>query len=264
MLFTQRDRHFFTEMAKSKLAGHGFRPVLTGTDLICPERSATGGDGTFMLMSTPYGAVVLRTDDARRELDAQPALLEAIANGMSLTRYRAFLKELYTVVWHFNPVCAVAASRMPDELRDVRYFLYRHMHEESGHEQWVMNDMQAVGVPADELQTHEVGPHALAMTGYNHWSAAQRHPASALGMLYALEVVASVYGGTFSTAVRESLMLEGDLGISFINSHSTLDADHIAELREVINGIKDAPAVDAIVESAKLNFHHFGQLFGNL
>jgi pyrroloquinoline quinone (PQQ) biosynthesis protein C len=217
-----------------------------------------------MLMSTPFGAVVLRTDEARRELDAQPSLLDAIANGMSLERYRAFLKELYTVVWHFNPVCAVAASRMPDALREVRYFLYRHMHEESGHEQWVMNDLQAVGVTLDELQAHEVGPHALAMTGYNHWSAAQRHPASALGMLYALEVVASVYGGSFSSAVRDSLLLEGEQGISFINSHSSLDADHIAELREVINGIQDEEALNAIVESAKLNFHHFGQLFERL
>jgi pyrroloquinoline quinone (PQQ) biosynthesis protein C len=217
-----------------------------------------------MLMSTPFGALVLRTDEARRAFDSQPALLEAVAHGMSLPRYRAFLLELYTVVWHFNPVCAVAASRMPDSLRDVRYFLYRHMHEESGHEQWVQADLQAVGVPPEQVQVHEPGPWALALTGYNHWSAAQRHPASVLGMLYALEVVASVYGGTFSAAVRESLLLDGEAGVSFIGSHATLDADHLAELRTVINGIKDASAVDAIVESARLNFHHFGRLFADL
>jgi hypothetical protein len=83
-------------------------------------------------------------------------------------------------------------------------------------------------------------------------------------MLYALEVVASVYGGTFSAAVRESLLLDGEAGVSFIGSHATLDADHLAELRTVINGIKDASAVDAIVESARLNFHHFGRLFADL
>lgn len=104
----------------------------------------------------------------------------------------------------------------------------------------------------------------MALTGWNHWSAAQKHPASALGMLYALEVVASVYGGTFSGAIRETLLLDGDQGISFINAHSSLDADHIAELREVINGIQDADALDAIVQSAQINFHHFGRLFGSL
>jgi pyrroloquinoline quinone (PQQ) biosynthesis protein C len=217
-----------------------------------------------MLMSTPYGALVLRTDDARREFDSQPALLDAVAHGMSLERYRAFLLELYTVVWHFNPVCAVAASRIPDSLQHLRGFLYRHMHEESGHEQWVLNDLKAVGVDEATTRAHQPGPYVLALTGWNHWSAAQRHPASALGMLYALEVVASVYGGTFSSAIREALLLDGDAGISFINAHSSLDADHIAELREVINGIADTDAIDAIVQSAQVNFHHFGRMFGSL
>jgi DSF synthase len=37
-------------------------------------------------------------------------------------------------------------------------------------------------------------------------------------MLYALEVVASVYGGPFAAAIRESLLLEGERGVSFIES----------------------------------------------
>lgn len=217
-----------------------------------------------MLMSTPYGSLVLRTDDARRDFDAQPVLLDAVANGMSLERYRAFLLELYHVVWHFNPVCAVAASRMPDSLRDLRYFLYRHMHEESGHELWVLNDLEAIGVGREQALAHAPGPFTLAMSGYNHWSAGQRHPASVFGMLYALEVVASVYGGPFSSAVRESLLLDGESGVSFIASHSTMDADHIAELREILNTVQDAEALDAMVESATLNFHHFGRLFASL
>ena len=217
-----------------------------------------------MLMSTAFGAVVLRTDDARREFDSRPVILDAVAQGMSLERYRALLLELYSVVAHFNPVCAAAVGRLPDGLRPLRQFLYRHMHEECGHEQWVLNDLEAMGVAAEQVHAHTPGPYTLAMMGFNHWSAAQRHPASVLGMLYALEVVASVYGGTFSAAIRESLLLDGDQGVSFIQSHSSLDAEHLAELREALNGIQDSAAIDAIVESAKLNFHHLGLLFSSL
>jgi Iron-containing redox enzyme len=85
-----------------------------------------------------------------------------------------------------------------------------------------------------------------------------------LGMFYALEVVASVYGGVFSQAIRESLLLDGDRGISFVSSHASMDADHIAELRTVINQIPDEPALDAITESTLLNFHHFGRIFASL
>lgn len=228
------------------------------------RHAALYGAAGAVTMGTSFGTLVLRTDEARREFDSQPVLLEAVARGMSLHRYRAFLGQLYHVVWHFNPVTAVAASRMPDSLREQRYFLYRHMHEESGHEQWVLNDLEAIGVAREQAQAEPAGPYALAMTGYNYWSASHRHPASVLGMFYALEVVASVYGGPFSAAIRESLLLDGDAGVSFISSHTTMDADHIAELREVVNAVDDPAALDAIVESATLNFHHFGRIFATL
>jgi pyrroloquinoline quinone (PQQ) biosynthesis protein C len=213
---------------------------------------------------SPYASLVIRTDEARREFDSQPVLLDAVAHGMSLARYQAFLLELYHVVWHFNPVTALAASRTPDSLRELRYFLYEHMHEESGHELWVLNDLEAIGVGRDQALAHAPGPFTLGMTGYNYWAAGHRHPASVLGMFYALEVVASVYGGVFSQAIRESLLLDGDRGISFVSSHASMDADHIAELRTVINQIPDEPALDAITESTLLNFHHFGRIFASL
>ena len=93
-----------------------------------------------------FADLVTRTDEARREFETNPVVLEAVANGMPVERYRKLLLELYHVVWHFNPVCAAAASRVPDSHRQVRYFLYEHMQEESGHEEWVMNDLEAVGV----------------------------------------------------------------------------------------------------------------------
>jgi hypothetical protein len=87
---------------------------------------------------------------------------------------------------------------------------------------------------------------------------------AALGMLYALEVVASVYGGPFSAAIRESLLLDGDAGVSFISSHTTMDSEHIADLRKIVNQVDDEAAMDAMVESAEMNFHHFGRLFATL
>ncbi|MEO7117219.1 MAG: iron-containing redox enzyme family protein, partial [Caldimonas sp.] len=77
------------------------------------------------------------------------------------------------------------------------------------------------------------------------------------GMLYALEVIASVYGGPIAAAIKESLLLEGDRGISFITSHITMDAEHIAELRVLLNKIEDNDAQVAITESTIFNFEQF-------
>lgn len=208
-----------------------------------------------------FADLVVRTDEARRAFETHPTVLDAVARGMSIERYRRLLLELYAIVWHFNPVCAAAASRVSDQHREVRYHLYEHMHEEKGHEDWVLNDLSAVGVEPPVVRAHVPSVYTLALTGYNYWAADRRHPCSVLGMLYALEVIASVYGGPFASAVKESLLLEGERGVSFISSHATMDAEHMAELRLVLNTVRDEEARNAIAESAMTNFHHVTRIF---
>jgi pyrroloquinoline quinone (PQQ) biosynthesis protein C len=208
--------------------------------------------------------LVGRTDEARRAFETHPVVIDAVARGLEVARYRRLLLELYHVVWHFNPVCAAAASRLDDGLRGVRYFLYEHMQEERGHEQWVLDDLEAVGVPAPEALAHAPSTWTLGLVGYNYWAADRRHPASVLGMLYALEVIASVYGGPFASAIKESLLLDGERGVSFIGSHATMDARHMAELRVVLDTVDDARARDAVVESVQVNFHHFTGIVSTL
>lgn len=212
-------------------------------------------------MSMFFADLVVRTDEARRAFETHPVVLDAVAKGLSLERYRTLLLELYHVVWHFNPISAAAASRIGDEHKQVRYFLYEHMQEEAGHEQWVMNDLDALGVEPAATAAHGASIDTLALCGYNHWAADRRHPASVLGMLYALEVIASVYGGTFASAIRESLLIEDDRGVSFISSHATMDMEHMVKLRQVLNTITDSAARDAVQESALVNFHHITRVF---
>lgn len=207
-----------------------------------------------------FADLVMRTDEARRAFETHPALLDAVANGMSIERYRKFLLELYHVVWHFNPLCAAAASRMADTHKQVRYHLYEHMQEESGHEEWVVNDLAAVGVQAEATRVHKPSAFTQGLIGFNYWAADRLHPCSVLGMMYTLEVIASVYGGPFANAIRESLLLEGEQGVSFVSSHATMDTEHMAEMRLVLNTLQDDEARDAVVESTLLNFHHFTRI----
>src|SRR5665213_2515393 len=204
--------------------------------------------------------LVTRTDEARRAFETNPRVLDIVAKGLTVERYRNLLLELYHVVWNFNPICAAAASRISDRHKPIRYFLYDHMREEAGHEEWVLNDLVAMGVEAEATRAYAPTMLTLAFNGYNYWAADRRHPCSVLGMIYALEVIASVYGGPITTAIKESLLLEDDRGISFISSHATLDTEHMAELRVVLNLLDDAEAGEAIIESTAFNFHQFTRI----
>jgi len=204
--------------------------------------------------------LVSLTDEARRAFETNPRVLQIVADGLSVERYRQLLLELYHVVWHFNPTCAAAASRLGDEHAEIRYFLYDHMMEEKGHEEWVVNDLEVVGVGRQGVRQHRPSNALLALNGYNYWAADRRNPCSVLGMVYALEVIASVYGGPIAAAIKESLLLDDERGISFISSHVTMDAEHMAELRVVMNKVSDSGAKEAIIESTIFNFEHFTRL----
>ena len=204
--------------------------------------------------------LVTETDEARRAFETNPVVVDSVAHGMTAERYGRLLLELYHVVWAFNPVSAAAASRLTDEHRQARYFLYEHMMEEKGHEEWVLADLREMGVSSEVALAHKPLPDTLALNGYNYCAADRKHPCSALGMLYALEVIASVYGGPFTSALKEALFLQDERGTSFIGSHASLDAEHLAELRVVLNTLHDEAARAAVIESVIVNFHHFTRI----
>ena len=115
------------------------------------------------------------------------------------------------------------------------------------------------------MRAHAPAVHTLALNGYNYWAADRRHPCSVLGMLYALEVIASVYGGPFAAAIRESLLLEGDRGVSFIGSHATLDAAAHGRAAPIVNQLRATTRCDGgggvgARQLPPLHPHHRGHL----
>ena len=96
---------------------------------------------------------------------------------------------------------------------DVALFQRRKLQDTSP---WVLNDLEAMGVPHAAAFDYQPSHWLLGLMGYNYWSAERRHPCSALGMVYALEVIASVYGGPITTAIM------GDFGAAMRGPAATL------------------------------------------
>lgn len=203
------------------------------------------------------------TDANRRELETIPKVHAMVHHGMPLDEYKAFLHDLYHIVWHFCPIMAAAAARCSDRFRDVRYELYERIQEEKGHEAWVMEDIEAMG--GDPAATRAGPPSApvQAMIAFNYYGAERVHPCSVLGMLYMLEVVSSVYGGRVSDSIARALGRSVDGGgFKFLSSHATMDVDHMAKLNRLIKTVGDPQAQAAIVNSTQVNFYQFGRMFG--
>src|SRR5882672_4067973 len=135
-------------------------------------------------------------------LEDEPRVHAMIHHGLKLEEYRAFLHDLYDIVWHFCPAMAAAAARCGDEFRNVRYALYERIEEEKEHETWVLEDVGAVGGDVAGAKADPPSAPVQAMIAFNYHGAERVHPCSVLGMLYMLEVVSSVYGGGYRTRSR--------------------------------------------------------------
>lgn len=204
------------------------------------------------------------TDAERRSLENIPKMHTMIHHGLALEEYRAFLHDLYHIVWHFCPIMAAAASRLDDRFRGVRYDLYRRIQEEQGHETWVLEDVEAVGGDVERVRQEPPSAPIQAMIAFNYHMADRAHPCSVMGMLYMLEVVASVYGGRVSDSIAQAIGRNVDAGgFKFLSSHATMDADHVAEMNILIKTVDDPIAQEAIIRSTRVNFYQFGLMFGD-
>jgi pyrroloquinoline quinone (PQQ) biosynthesis protein C len=208
--------------------------------------------------------LVEMTDANRRDLENVPRVHSMIHHGLNLAEYRAFLHDLYHVVWHFCPLMAAAAGRCADRFRDVRYELYERIQEEKGHEQWVLEDIEALGGDVASVGSGAPSAPVQAMIGFNYYAVERVHPCSVLGMLYMLEVVSSVYGGRVSDSIARALGRDVDAGgFKFLSSHATMDQDHMASLNRLVKTIADPDAQQAIINSTRVNFVQFAQMFGD-
>jgi pyrroloquinoline quinone (PQQ) biosynthesis protein C len=204
------------------------------------------------------------TDASRRELETIPKVHAMVHHGLTLPEYKAFLHDLYHIVWHFCPVMAAAAARCSDRFRGVRYELYERIQEEKGHEAWVLEDVEAVGCEVPSVKASPPSAPVQAMIAFNYYGAERVHPCSVLGMLYMLEVVSSVYGGRVSDSISRKLGRDVDAGgFKFLSSHATMDLDHMAKLNRLVKTIDEPAAQEAIVNSTRVNFYQFGRMFGD-
>jgi pyrroloquinoline quinone (PQQ) biosynthesis protein C len=145
----------------------------------------------------------------------------------------------------------------------VRYSLYERIEEEKGHETWVLDDVQAVGGDVAHVRTNPPSTPVQAMIGYNYYAADRLHPCSVLGMLYMLEVVASVYGGRVSDAIARAIGRDVNAGgFKFLSSHATMDVDHMAKLNKLLKTVSDPVAQNAVLATTRINFFQFRQMFG--
>ena len=192
-----------------------------------------------------------RLDSLIREVWFHPRLSEL---------YPEFLFAIYGVTASSSPAMGVAAERCasapagdPIAAWLATYYL-EHAEEESGHEQWLLDDLASLGIPRNLALQRLPYASVAALVGVQYYWMFHVHPIAFLGYIAVLEEPASM-------EFLESVSRRTGIPLTSMSAHvmhARLDPDHVAEFDATLDALpltehhQDLISVSAIATVAHL------------
>lgn len=211
---------------------------------------------------SPYDKLVSETVREREDFLAIPLVRHALASGAPRQLYLDFLEQAYHHVKQTFPLLALAASRTQDE----RYqdALVEYMGEERGHEKWILDDISALGGDADAVRSGAPALPCHLMVAYTYYAIEHISPYAMLGSVHVLEGMSVLLADQLADALTRSLAVPGEKGFSHLRSHGSIDMEHVAFFRALVDGFEAEPTQRIIIESAKIFYRLDGGIFREL
>jgi pyrroloquinoline quinone (PQQ) biosynthesis protein C len=201
--------------------------------------------------------------DARQGLLSTPIIQGCLRGEVSLPSYLAFLREAYHHVRHTVPLLRATKAALPARHDWLRAPLDEYIDEESGHDEWILDDIAACGADADAVRHGRPGHATEVMVAYAYDTIARGNPLGFFGMVHVLEGTSVSLALMAADAIQRPLGLP-DAAFSYLRSHGTLDQQHTAHFALLMDQIDDPRDQADIVHAARAFFRLYGDVFRSL
>ncbi len=210
-----------------------------------------------------YDELLLATEDARNDLLSIPFIQKGAAGDLTLESYVAFLGQAYHHVKHTVPLLMATGGALPERLEWLREAIGEYIEEEMGHQEWILNDIEACG--SDKEAVRRATPHAETelMVAYAYDIIHRCNPVGFFGMVLVLE------GTSVALATQAAERIEASLGLpkqafSYLTSHGSLDVSHVDFYEKLMNQLDDEADKAAVVHCARMMYKLYGDIFRSL
>jgi heme oxygenase len=138
-----------------------------------------------------------------------------------------------------------------------------YIEEETGHEAWILDDIDAAGGDGGDVAVSDPDPATARMVQHAYSTIRAGNPAAFFGMVYVLEGTSIAMATAGADAVRQTLGLPPE-AFRYLTSHGALDQDHMLFFERLMNRIEDADDQQAIIDMARDMFGLFGGVFSSI
>ena len=210
-----------------------------------------------------HESLASRTAAGREYLISAPIIRRALAGQIRRDEYIAFLTQAFHHVRHTVPLMMAVGSRLPDRLSWLRKEIIHYTEEEEGHEQWILNDIDAAGGDASAAASSLPSTATDAMVAYAYDTAMRRNPVGFFGMVFVLEGASVALACNAADRVQASLQLPNK-AMTYLRSHGQLDQQHVNDLYGILNRLEEEQDRAAVERCAQVMFRLYGAVFREL
>jgi len=210
-----------------------------------------------------YDDLLAATEAERAALLAIPFIREGAAGRLTRDQYLAFLGQAYHHVKHTLPLLMACGARICESKGWLRVAMTEYIKEETGHEEWILNDIRACGGDPETVRHGRPGMAAELMVAYGYDTIHRGNPVGFLGMVLVLEGTSVQVAAQAARAIKKSLGLP-DTAFTYLTSHGALDIEHTRFFATLVNRMEDLDDREAVVHCAKVFYRLYGDIFRDL
>ena len=207
-----------------------------------------------------YEQLVKQTESSREYLLTSPIILRTFRGEITNEDYLAFLTQAYYHVRHTVPLLMAVGSRLTMQQEWLREAIGEYIEEEMGHQEWILNDIEAVGGNKEAVRNGTPSIATELMVAYAYDTINRVNPLGFFGMVLVLEGTSIKLATNAAGIIQKTLNLS-DKAFSYLRSHGSLDIEHMKFFESLMNRITDREEQKAIIHAANIFYRLYADIF---
>jgi pyrroloquinoline quinone (PQQ) biosynthesis protein C len=209
---------------------------------------------------TFFQQLLQATETQRNYFLLAPVITDVLEGHFTKETYLCFLDQAYHHVRHTTPLLMAAGGRLQHRQEWVRKTISNYVVEEMGHEQWILDDIEALGYERSTFDDGQPPATSELMVAYLYDYIARKNPMGIFGMVLVLEGTSSELAPTVAMLVQAKLALP-DTAMTYLTTHGELDQEHMTFFEATMNKVTDPADQAAIIHVANMTYTLYGDVY---
>ncbi|WJV53959.1 iron-containing redox enzyme family protein [Prodigiosinella aquatilis] len=210
-----------------------------------------------------YQQLQTSTASSQQKMMSAPVIEACRYGNITREMYIAFLTQAYHHVSHTVPLLMAAGSRLPMSYEWVLSAIAEYIDEEYGHQEWILDDIQACGGDAQAVRHGHPHLSIELMLSFLYDRINRGNPMSIFGMIHVLEGTSVNIATSVAEQLEQGLKLPAS-AMSYLRSHGSLDQEHLKFFASLMDKVSEPHDQEAIVHSAHVVYQLYGDMLRSL